>query len=81
MKSYQRLTLQQLEPDGILVCLVMIQLSSLYNPLGCKQKQQGYLDVFGLEDDAMSSFSDPTQNTVLLHVLTVTAPPWTWSES
>lgn len=68
LKSYQRLTLQKPEPDSII-------------PLGCEQKQQGYLDVFGLEDDAMSSFSDPTQNTVLLHVLTVTASSWTWSES
>ena len=37
LKSYQRLTFHKLEPDNILVCLVMIQLSSHYNSLGWKQ--------------------------------------------
>lgn len=27
-----------------------------------------YLDMFGLEDDAVSSFSNPTQNIVLVHI-------------
>lgn len=41
---------------------------------------QGYLNVFGLEDDAMSSFSDPTQDAVLLHVFR-TSPDCNVSQS